>query len=156
MEIFLEFRQISLIKRKILFRDRSLARSRFAWIFVRAGRIPGARTIPLSSESNRYSGGKGRDSIEFLENLCHRILRDPLAAGSEQEIRLFACNKGYELYRACYMYQGCVYSVLQRQSFPFDATVSLVLFSSRGFCASQPRARTSHPETDEKQNKSGL
>lgn len=53
------------------------------------------------------------------------------------------------------MYQGCVCPALQRQSFPFDTTVLLVLFSSRGFCASQPRAETSHPETDEKQNKSG-
>lgn len=45
-----------------------------------------------------------------------------------------------------------------RHSFlpPFDIAVSLILFSSRrGFCASQG-LKTSHPETDGKQNKSGL
>lgn len=41
-----------------------------------------------------------------------------------------------------------------RHSFPFDITVSLILFSSRRcLCASQG-LKTFHPETDEKQNKS--
>lgn len=73
-----------------------------------------------------------------------------------KKIRLFARNKGYGLYRACYVYQGCVYFALERHTFPPSTPpVSLILFSSRrgGFCAG---LKTSHPETDKKQNKSGL